>query len=123
MPDEKVFLFKMSSLKYREAKHILEKQEEARDVINQYRGIETLGDRLGMKSNRELILTLCEIEEDGAMVEVMAHLKALYPKEWNEAGKAPPPDKPGEISADEKPKSKKSPAPEVTEAEEPQPVA
>ena len=113
----------MNSLKYREAKHILEKQEEARDVINQYRGIETLGDRLGMKSNRELILTLCEIEEDQSVVEVMTHLKALYPDQWSEAEAASPPAKPGEISADEKPAPETIPAPEVNTAEEPQPDA
>lgn len=111
----------MTSITYREAKHILASQEEARDVINQYRGIETLGDRLGMKSNRELILTLCEIEEDEAVTEVFSHLKALYPSQWGKADSAPPPDKPGEISADEKPKP--SAVPEEVPVEEPQPVA
>ena len=111
----------MTSLKYREAKHILEKQEEARDVINQYRGIETLGDRLGMKSNRELILTLCEIENDESITEVLSHLKALYPGQWIESDSASPPDKPGEISPDEKPKS--SSVPEEVPEEEPQRVA
>ena len=113
----------MNSLKYREAKHILASQEEARDVINQYRGIETLGDRLGMKSNRELMLTLCEIEENMSVVEVLTHLKALYPDQWIEADDASPPDNPGEISADEKPQPEMAPASEVNAAEKPQPVA
>jgi hypothetical protein len=113
----------MNSLKYREAKHILEKQEEARDVINQYRGIETLGDRLGMKSNRELILTLCEIEENAAVVEVMTHLKALYPDQWDEAGSSPAPKRPGEISADEKPASRTAAEPEANATEKAQAVS
>ena len=47
---------------YREAKRILAKQDEARDVINSYRGMETLGKRLQLRSNKELILKLFEIE-------------------------------------------------------------
>ena len=47
---------------YREAKRILAKQEEARDVINSYRGMETLGKRLQLRNNKELILKLFEIE-------------------------------------------------------------
>ena len=82
---------------YREAKRILAKQEEAREVINQYRGIETLGDRLGMKSNLELILTLFEIEGDEAVSEVLSHIKALYPDQWEKTMSSPPPEKPGEL--------------------------
>ncbi len=92
-------------------------------MINQYRGIETLGDRLGMKSNRELVLTLCEIEENDAVTEVLTHLKALYPEQWDKADSQPPPDKPGEISADEKPKPESSAVAEEVPVEEPQPVA
>ena len=33
------------NISYREAKRILAKQEEAREVINSYRGMETLGKR------------------------------------------------------------------------------
>ena len=76
---------------------------------------------MGMKSNRELILTLCEIEEDEAVTEVMSHLKALYSRQWSEADSAAPPDNPGEISADEKPKS--APVIDEVPVEEPQPVA
>ena len=83
---------------YREAKRILAKQEEAREVINQYRGIETLGDRLGMKSNLELILTLFEIEGDEAVSEVLGHVKALYPDQWKQAMSLPPPEIPGELT-------------------------
>jgi len=46
------------SISYREAKRILAKQEEAREVINSYRGMETLGKRLQLKNNKELILKL-----------------------------------------------------------------
>ena len=66
------------SITYRDAKRILAKQEEAREVINSYRGMETLGKRLQLKNNKELILKLFEIEEDESIVEVFTHLKALY---------------------------------------------
>ena len=62
------------SINYREAKRILDKQEEAREVINSYRGMETLGKRLNLKNNKELILKLLEIEEDDAIVEGFSHL-------------------------------------------------
>ena len=52
------------NITYREAKRILAKQEEAREVINSYRGMETLGKRLQLNNNKELILKLFEIEED-----------------------------------------------------------
>ena len=65
------------NITYREAKRILAKQEEAREVINSYRGMETLGKRLQLKNNKELILNLFEIEEDESMIEVFTHLKAL----------------------------------------------
>ena len=42
----------------------MSKQEEAREVINSYRGMETLGKRLQLKNNKELILKLFEIESD-----------------------------------------------------------
>ena len=45
------------NISYRDAKMILAKQEEAREVINSYRGMETLGKRLQLKNNKELILT------------------------------------------------------------------
>ena len=51
------------NISYRDAKMILAKQEEAREVINSYRGMETLGKRLQLKNNKELILKLFEIEE------------------------------------------------------------
>ena len=62
---------------YREAKRILAKQDEARDVINSYRGMETLGKRLQLRSNKELILKLFEIEEDSSIVEVFTLLSSL----------------------------------------------
>ena len=42
------------NISYREAKRILSKQEEAREVINSYRGMETLGKRLQLKNNKEM---------------------------------------------------------------------
>ena len=113
----------MSSIKYREAKRILAKQEEAREVINQYRGIETLGDRLGMRSNRELILTLFEIEENESVIEIMTHLRALYPKEWSEAENASLPEKPGELTSQETSQPSPVSIPEPIPVEEPEPVA
>jgi len=52
------------NITYREAKRILDKQEEAREVINSYRGMETLGKRLQLNNNKELILKLFEFVED-----------------------------------------------------------
>ena len=63
------------NITYREAKRILAKQEEAREIINSYRGMETLGKRLQLKNNKELILKLFEIESDESIVEVFTHLK------------------------------------------------
>ena len=73
------------NITYREAKRILAKQEEARDVINSYRGMETLGKRLQLKNNKELILKLFEIEEDTSIIEIFTHLKALYEEQWGDA--------------------------------------
>ena len=87
---------------YREAKRILAKQDEARDVINSYRGMETLGKRLQLRSNKELILKLLEIEEDESIVEVFAHLKALYEEQWGDAEVMQPPEVPGELKEDAK---------------------
>ena len=113
----------MSSIKYREAKRILAKQEEAREVINQYRGIESLGDRLGMRSNRELILTLFEIEENESVIEVLTHLRELYPEEWSEALSASSPETPGELP-DQEPSQVETPSiAEPVPIEEPEPVA
>ena len=89
------------SINYREAKRILDKQEEAREVINSYRGMETLGKRLNLKNNKELILKLLEIEEDDAIVEVFTHLKALYDEQWGDAEATAPPDEPGVVAEDE----------------------
>jgi len=87
---------------YREAKRILDKQDEARDVINSYRGMETLGKRLQLRNNRELILKLFEIEDDVAIVEVFSHLKALYEEQWGDAEVTAPPEFPGELKEDAK---------------------
>ena len=87
---------------YREAKRILDKQDEARDVINSYRGMETLGKRLQLRNNRELILKLFEIEDDVAIVEVFSHLKALYEEQWGDAEVTAPPEVPGELKEDAK---------------------
>lgn len=89
------------SLNYREAKRILSKQEEAREVINSYRGMETLGKRLNLMNNKELILKLFEIEEDKSIVEVFTHLKALYDEQWGDAEATAPPDEPGVVSVDD----------------------
>ena len=111
------------NITYREAKRILAKQEEAREVINSYRGMETLGKRLQLKNNKELILKLFEIEEDESVIEVFTHLKALYEEQWGDAEATAPPEFPGEISIEEenekKSKSsakKESPTEEVIEA-------
>ena len=95
------------SISYREAKRILDKQEEARDVINSYRGMETLGKRLQLRNNKELILKLFEIEDDPSIVEVFTHLKALYEEQWGDAEATAPPETPGEISSDSTEKDKK----------------
>ena len=87
---------------YREAKRILDKQDEARDVINSYRGMETLGKRLQLRNNRELILKLFEIEDDASIVEVFSHLKALYEEQWGDAEVTAPPEVPGELKQDSK---------------------
>jgi hypothetical protein len=88
---------KNMSITYREAKRILEKQEEARDVINSYRGMETLGKRLQLRNNKELILKLFEIEKDDSIIEVFTHLKALYDEQWGDAEATAPPSVPGEV--------------------------
>lgn len=88
------------SITYREAKRILEKQEEARDVINSYRGMETLGKRLQLRNNKELILKLFEIESDESIIEVFTHLKALYDEQWGDAEATAPPSVPGEVEED-----------------------
>jgi hypothetical protein len=85
---------KNMSITYREAKRILEKQEEARDVINSYRGMETLGKRLQLRNNKELILKLFEIEKDDSIIEVFTHLKALYDEQWGDAEATAPPSVP-----------------------------
>ncbi len=86
------------SITYREAKRILEKQEEARDVINSYRGMETLGKRLQLRNNKELILKLFEIEKDEAIIEVFTHLKALTNEQWGDAEATAPPRIPGKVA-------------------------
>jgi hypothetical protein len=88
------------SINYREAKRILNKQEEAREVINSYRGLESIGKRMQMRNNKDLILKLFEIEADEAIVEVFTHLKALYEEQWGDAEATAPPEKPGVVSAD-----------------------
>jgi hypothetical protein len=94
------------NITYREAKRILAKQEEAREVINSYRGMETLGKRLQLNNNKELILKLFEIEEDESIIEVFTHLKALYEEQWGDAEATAPPESPGEIFMAEESKSK-----------------
>jgi hypothetical protein len=89
------------SINYREAKRILNKQEEAREVINSYRGLESIGKRMQMRNNKDLILKLFEIEADEAIVEVFTHLKALYEEQWGDAEATAPPEKPGVVSADD----------------------
>jgi hypothetical protein len=98
------------NITYREAKRILAKQEEARDVINSYRGMETLGKRLQLKNNKELILKLFEIEEDSSVIEIFTHLKALYEEQWGDAEATAPPVTPGEIIMDEEDESSKTPS-------------
>ena len=49
-------------MNYREAKRILEQQNNAQEVINQYKGLETFGKRIGYSSNMELIEALLEME-------------------------------------------------------------
>mgnify|MGYP003989745697 CR=1 FL=1 len=88
------------NITYREAKMILAKQEEAREVINSYRGMETLGKRLQLKNNKELILKLFEIEEDVSVVEVFTHLKVLYEEQWGDAEATAPPEFPGVVDED-----------------------
>ena len=88
------------SITYREAKRILAKQEEAREIINSYRGMETLGKRLQLKNNKELILKLFEIEGDSSIVEVFTHLKALYEEQWGDAEATAPPEEPGQVDED-----------------------
>ncbi len=102
---------------YREAKRILAKQDEARDVINSYRGMETLGKRLQLRSNKELILKLFEIEEDSSIVEVFAHLKALYEEQWGDAEVTAPPEVPGELKEDTKEEKSHSEAPRKSKTE------
>ena len=102
---------------YREAKRILAKQDEARDVINSYRGMETLGKRLQLRSNKELILKLFEIEEDSSIVEVFAHLKALYEEQWGDAEVTAPPEVPGELKEDTKEEKSHSEASRKSKAE------
>jgi hypothetical protein len=96
------------SITYREAKRILAKQEEAREVINSYRGMETLGKRLQLKNNKELILKLFEIEKDQSIIEIFTHLKALYEEQWGDAEATAPPEFPGEIIVDDVLESKTS---------------
>ena len=88
---------KIMSITYREAKRILEKQEEAREVINSYRGMETLGKRLQLRNDKELILKLFEIEKDDSIIEVFTHLKALYDEQWGDAEATAPPSTPGKV--------------------------
>ena len=85
------------SITYREAKRILAKQEEAREIINSYRGMESLGKRLQLKNNKELILKLFEIEDDSSIVETFTHLKALYDEQWGDAEATAPPENPGQV--------------------------
>ena len=88
------------NISYREAKRILAKQEEAREIINSYRGMETLGKRLQLKNNKELILKLFEIEGDDSIVEVFTHLKAMYEEQWGDAEATAPPESPGQVIED-----------------------
>ena len=59
--------------------------------------METLGKRLQLNNNKELILKLFEIEEDESIIEVFTHLKALYEEQWGDAEATAPPESPGEI--------------------------
>ena len=69
----------------------------AREIINSYRGMESLGKRLQLKNNKELILKLFEIEDDSSIVEIFTHLKALYDEEWGDAEATAPPENPGQV--------------------------
>ena len=89
------------SINYREAKRILNKQEEAREVINSYRGLESIGKRMQLRNNKDLLLKLFEIEEDDAIVEVFTHLRTLYEEQWGDAEATAPPENPGVVSADD----------------------
>ena len=73
------------------SKRILEKQEEAREVINSYRGNGDFGQTLQLRNNKELILKLFEIEKDDSIIEVFTHLKALYDEQWGDAEATAPP--------------------------------
>ena len=103
------------NITYREAKRILAKQEEAREVINSYRGMETLGKRLQLKNNKELILKLFEIEEDKSVVEVFTHLKALYEEQWGDSEATAPPELPGVVEEDPAEEPSKSGKSKVSE--------
>ena len=113
---------KDTSIGYREAKRILDLQDTARDVINRYRGIEDLWQRMGLKSSGDFILHLFEVTEDSTITEVMTHLKGLYPDQWQEACELPTPNKLGELSFEEV--SEPAPAPKAIPVpeEELQPV-
>jgi hypothetical protein len=76
-----------------------------------------------MKSNRELILTLFEIEENESVIEVLTHLRELYPDEWSEALSAASPEAPGELPDQEPPQVKATPVAEPVPIAEPEPVA
>ena len=105
------------NITYREAKMILAKQEEAREVINSYRGMETLGKRLQLKNNKELILKLFEIEEDDSVVEVFTHLKILYEEQWGDAEATAPPEFPGLVEEDSPEETSKAEKSKVSEEE------
>ena len=105
------------NITYREAKRILANQEEAREVINSYRGMETLGKRLQLKNNKELILKLFEIEEDASIVEVFTHLKVLYEEQWGDAEATAPPEFPGVVQEDPSEHSAKPEQSKVSEEE------
>ena len=105
------------NITYREAKRILANQEEAREVINSYRGMETLGKRLQLKNNKELILKLFEIEEDASIVEVFTHLKVLYEEQWGDAEATAPPEFPGLVKEDSPEQSTKPEQSKVSEEE------
>ena len=106
------------NISYRDAKMILAKQEEAREVINSYRGMETLGKRLQLKNNKELILKLFEIEEDESVVEVFTHLKALYEEQWGDSEATAPPEQPGLVEEDPSEELSKTEKSAVTAEEE-----
>tara|TARA_Y100000588_G_scaffold358214_1_gene416145 strand:+ start:1153 stop:1392 length:240 start_codon:yes stop_codon:yes gene_type:complete len=58
-------------MNYREAKRILEQQNNAQEVINQYKGLETFGKRIGYSSNMELIEALLEMEPDENVLSIL----------------------------------------------------